>query len=455
MLYSQSRPLGFLVLLLLLSTLLWGVAPAQQATAIRNALIIDGNGGPPLRDGVILIRGRHIEAIGRTAEVAIPGEARVIDAAGKAVLPGLADMHVHLLGGWDGISVDMLGYPRYLNALLYAGVTTILDTGNVLPYIQQIRQEIQSGHLDGPQIYFVGPVVDGPDPVWPPISYSVTSASQIPNYIQQLKRAGVNAVKGYTGLSVRLMQSLVREAKKESLGIIVDQGSRNGSPDLIRVGVKTFAHLPTLPIPDETVQLIVEQGVSFITTLAVYESFSRRRFSHLDFLDHPLLHNVMPPWFVEDLLRFANREVGADGRAASERATARLRSAQLNLKRLFDAGVPSAAGTDSPYPGVFFGEGLHRELELLVEAGLTPLQAITAATRNAAQLMGAGGEWGTLEVGKLANILVVAGNPAEQISDTRKLEVVIRAGRILDRKVLEFDLSKDPGYRVGTSVSSQ
>ena len=183
MLYSQSRPLGFLVLLLLLSTLLWGVAPAQQATAIRNALIIDGNGGPPLRDGVILIRGRHIEAIGRTAEVAIPGEARVIDAAGKAVLPGLADMHVHLLGGWDGISVDMLGYPRYLNALLYAGVTTILDTGNVLPYIQQIRQEIQSGHLAGPQIYFVGPVVDGPDPVWPPISYSVTSASQIPNYI--------------------------------------------------------------------------------------------------------------------------------------------------------------------------------------------------------------------------------------------------------------------------------
>jgi imidazolonepropionase-like amidohydrolase len=118
-----------------------------------------------------------------------------------------------------------------------------------------------------------------------------------------------------------------------------------------------------------------------------------------------------------------------------------------NAKRMFDAGVLLAAGTDAPYPGVFQGEGIHHELELLVEAGLTPLQAITVATKNAAILMGAAGEWGTLAPGHVADILVVDGNPDEDIAATRNIALVIQAGRVVDRASLEFEADNDPGFR--------
>jgi Amidohydrolase family len=118
-----------------------------------------------------------------------------------------------------------------------------------------------------------------------------------------------------------------------------------------------------------------------------------------------------------------------------------------NVKNLFDAGVLLAAGTDAPYPGVFQGEAMHHELELLVAAGMTPLEAIRFVTVNAARLMHAEGEWGSLAAGHTANVLIVAGNPAERISDTRKVETVILNGKILDRASLRFDPKRDPWFR--------
>lgn len=124
-----------------------------------------------------------------------------------------------------------------------------------------------------------------------------------------------------------------------------------------------------------------------------------------------------------------------------------MKEEQKNAKRMAEAGILLAAGTDAPYPGVFQGEGIHRELELLVEVGFTPLEAISMATRNAALLMNAAEEWGTVAPGKLANILLLAGQPDKNISNTRNIEIVIQAGKILDRNALKFDLKKDPGFR--------
>ena len=131
-----------------------------------------------------------------------------------------------------------------------------------------------------------------------------------------------------------------------------------------------------------------------------------------------------------------------------------LEAAERNVKRLFDAGVLLVAGTDAPYPGVFLGEGIHRELELLVEAGLTPLQALTLATKNPAILMDAADEWGTLEPGRRADILLVTGNPAERIADTRRVAMVIQGGRVVDRSALEYDEATDPGFRTGAKLSA-
>src|SRR5207248_2498240 len=111
-------------------------------------------------------------------------------------------------GGWDGHAVDMLGYRRYMNALLYAGVTTVLDTGNVQPYIVQLRAEAAAGRLLGPHIYCVGGIVDGADPVWPPISYAVASVGQV-----------APVVKGHVGLSHAVLERLVEEGRKVSLKV--------------------------------------------------------------------------------------------------------------------------------------------------------------------------------------------------------------------------------------------
>jgi imidazolonepropionase-like amidohydrolase len=427
---------------------------AQQVTAIVHGEIIDGNGGAPIRDGVVLVRGDRIVAVGPAGAVDIPRDARVVDAAGKSVLPGLADMHVHLNGGWDGVAVEMLGYQRYLNALLYAGVTTVLDTGNVLPYIQQIKQEVSAHRIAGPAIHMAGPLVDGADPVWPPLSMAVASTAQIPGYVQQLKRAGVDIVKGYVGLSERQLTVLVRAAQAESLRVFVDAGPRNGTAVVAATGIAAFAHLGTSTITDETVSMMHDRHIASITTLALYEFLSRRRLADLGFLRHPLLAQTMPPDFIADLTAFATRPLSDEAKARTDAALGRLRTAMANAKRLSDAGVLLAAGTDAPYPGDYYGEGLHRELELLVEAGLTPLQAITAATRNAATLLNEADEWGTLSPGRRADILIVAGHPASQISDTRNVEWIMQAGSVLDRAALRFDPAKDPGFKATASVTS-
>jgi imidazolonepropionase-like amidohydrolase len=454
---SFVRQLGvgtLLVTTLLAATIGARGVQAQDVIAIAHGKVIDGTGAAPIADGVVIIRGDRIVAVGPARSVIVPRGARVIDATGKAVLPGLTDSHVHLTGGWDGETVDLLGFRRYLDALLYCGVTTILDTGNILPYIQQVRQEVAAGRIAGPTIHMAGPVVDGADPFWPPLSIAITSVAQIPRTVRQLRRAKVDVVKGYVGLSEDQLRSLVRAAAAESLRVFVDAGGRNGTATTARSGIAAFAHLGTTPVTDETVAIMRERHVASITTLAVYESFARRRFADLTFLQQPLLKNTMPPRFVADLTAFGTRAQTGRDSADTRNADERLHVAMANAKRLWDAGVLLAAGTDSPYPGDYYGEGLHRELELLVEAGLTPLQAITSATKNAALLLEQSADWGTLEPGKRADVLVVAGDPVRHIADTRNVELVMRAGRVLDRDALRFSPTRDPGFQTTVSVTS-
>jgi len=425
----------------------------QSVTAITNVRVIDGNGGDPIPQGVVVFQGDRITAVGPSEQVSVPTGATVIDGTGMTALPGLADFHTHLIGGWDGDRVDILGYRRYLNSLLYSGVTAVFDLGNVLPYVQQMHQEIEQGRLAGPRIYFAGPLIEGADPVWPPISYAVSSVAQIPGYVRQLKSAGVHVLKAYGGLSLMQLGMLVREARRDSLNVIVDAWGANGTADVARTGVRAFAHVAGRDMTDEAVILMADEGVANITTLTVVESFSRRRLQDLGFLNHDLIARTMPPWLLQELTDEATRPLTEVDSAAMERSRARLEAGMRNVKRLFDAGVLLVAGTDAPYPGVFLGEGIHRELELLVEAGLTPLQALTATTKNAAILMDASEEWGTLEPGRRADILIVAGNPAQRIGDTRQVEIVVQGGRVVDRRALEFDPATDPGYRTGVKVS--
>jgi imidazolonepropionase-like amidohydrolase len=422
----------------------------QRPVAFTRAVIIDGNGGAPIENGTLVVRGEKIEAVGPAESVQVPASAEVRNLGGKVLMPGLADMHVHLVGGWDGVSGDMLGYQRYLNSLLYAGVTTVLDAGNVQPYVVQMRNEIAAGRLIGPRIYCAGAIVDGAEPEWPSISYSVTSIDQIPKIVRRLKEDRVDIIKAYIGLSDRMVMTLVQEARKNSLRVFIDQGHRNGSLDLTFTGIAAFAHVPDVPIfslySSDAINFMKQQGVMFTSSLAVIESFSRRRLSDLTFLDHPLIKDTTPPSFLADLRAGAQRELGPIP-PGHDSPVERFKQRLKNVKALFDAGFLLNAGTDAPYPGVFLGEGIYHELELLVEAGLRPLEAITVATRNGALWIGAGKEWGTLESGKLANLLVINGRPDQRIQESRNIELVMQLGRILDRERLKLDVKTDPGFR--------
>jgi imidazolonepropionase-like amidohydrolase len=279
--------------------------------------------------------------------------------------------------------------------------------------------------------------------------------AQIPKLIKQLDKAGVDVVKAYVGLSHQMVLSVVREAKKKSLEVIIDPGFiRDGSMALIQSGIASFAHMPTRWMSEEALRLMKERDVHCLTTLSVYESFARRRLQDLEFLENPLIKDTTPPWFIADLSAEAAREQDEKEISQRKRSLQAFLEAQVNTKKMFDAGILLAAGTDAPYPGVFQGEGIHREMELLVEAGLTPLQAITLATKNAALLIGKENEWGTLTPGKMANVVLIGGRPDKNISQTRNVEIVIKQGQIIDRTKLKFDINKDPGFRVSSSVAA-
>jgi imidazolonepropionase-like amidohydrolase len=428
-------------------------ATAQRAIAFVNVALLDGRAGPVSPDVTVIVRGATIVSVSPSASAVIPTGASVIQARGKVLMPGLADMHVHLTGGWDGERPDMLGFAGYLDALLYAGVTTVHDLGNVLPYVQQLKQEINAGRLRGPRLFIVGGLVDGPRPIWPPLSFSLTAVEQAPTIVKQMKAGGADNIKGYVGLTEPLLAGLARAAAAESLRVIADLGFANGSDMGVRAGIVAYAHAGTRPMADSTIAAMKAGGLSNISTLAVLESFSERRLANLSFLQNSLLADVMPPWFVTELAAHARRAVTPMDTLRRRRFATSLENAMTNIRRLHQAGVPIIAGTDSPYPGVYFGEGLHRELELLVEAGLTPLEAISSATRNAAAFM-RDTSWGIVVPGRRADLLLIDGRPDQRIADTRRIVAVMQAGKLLQRAQLTFAAQRNMKFRTTESALS-
>jgi imidazolonepropionase-like amidohydrolase len=422
-------------------------AAEDKPIAIVHGTLIDGLGGAPVENATIILRGKLIEYAGPAGGVTVPLAAQLIDATGKSVMPGLTDLHVHVQGGWDGTAIDLLGYQRYMNSLLYAGVTTILDTGNYQPWILQLRQEQAAGRLLGPRIYCVGAMLDGADLAWPDSSYALTSVSQVEEFIRRDKRANVDMIKAYVNLSDRMLGAITESAAKQDLRVVIDQWERNGSPDLVATGIAGFAHAPTRKMSDEAIRYIKERNLFVISTLIVRESSARTRFRDGGFLREPLIADTTPPWVLTELTDFITKPQTDAEKKETANARVEFEESKRNVKKLLDAGVLLAAGTDAPFPGGFQGEGIHHELELLVESGFTPLQAIRASTYKAALIMKAESEWGSLQPGRRANLLIVAGRPAERISDTHKVETVILDGKILDRSSLRFDPKRDPGFR--------
>lgn len=404
--------------------------------AIVNARILDGNGGPVIENGIVLISEGKIKAIGTS--VSIPTKAKIIDVEGKTVMPALADMHTHL--AWGGEDFDLLGYQWKLNAYLYAGVTNVFDLGGVLPQLKQIQTGIKNGEIVGPNIHYVGPLIDSVDPAWPEVSRSIVSEAQAPGLVSYLKRNGASAVKAYAKLNRAQVLALVREGKRVELPVILDGWALNGAFHNITTGITAFAHTPR-EVSANTLSLMQRFKTQVITTRSVGGAVPHTVLRGEAFMENAFIKNTMPPWLFNKIQQDVQKAQADQEYVNNNFSRDFHKKLQTTIKEMHDAGIPLIAGTDDT---TFYGDALHFELELLVDAGLTPLQAITTATMNAAALVQQSDIWGTLEKGKRADILVIDGKPEQNIKHTRNITMLIKHGQIIDRSALLYNPKEHP-----------
>jgi len=389
-------------------------------TAIMGGRLIDGTGRPPVEDSVVLLRGGKIVAAGPAAGVPIPRGAEVVDAKGKSVLPGLWEMHAHFEQVEWG--------PIYLAT----GVTTARDVGNEREFIVAARDAIAASQGIGPRLVMAG-VVDGSGPFSLGV-VRVDTPEQAREQVRKYKAAGFQQIKIYSSVKPDILKIVTTEAHRLGMtvtghipfGMNAIQGIEDGMDQInhveyltpLMVDPKSQTIDPDAPNVKKVIKLLLERHVVLDDTLALMEVI-------LHPLDHPISGFEPGILKVAPELREALETMGASPAKAGQSA-ATFRAMVATVRILHQAGVPIVAGTDQTVPGF----SLDREIELHVQAGFTPMEAIQSATLVPARAMGMEKDSGTIEVGKRADIILVDGNPLENISDIRKVSTVFAAGKM-------------------------
>lgn len=413
--------------------------------------VIDGSGGTPLKDAVVLIRGDEIIRVGSGGKVSYPDSAKVIDVTGKFILPGLIDVHVHY-SGWMG------------ELFLAHGVTTVKDVGNDIEWISAVSAGVEQGRVRGPRIIYVGNGLDAPPPAREH-HVGLESPEMARRAVLLLHQRGASAIKVREKLMPGLLSAITGEAHKLGIpvtGHLMCTDAREaalaginglehasgivqaltGRPKKIEPGENELqallsylkAHALIEPAKaEELVRFLASKKVALIPTMANWwrvaserrDDFAREdaEYARIPELAYVPEH-VRKLWSTSFIFNLNDPEYLATVKSGYKKL-------QELLIQHYRAGGKVLVGSDtfSSVPGL----SLQRELLLLVDAGFTPAQAITMATRDNAQFLGRGEELGTISPGKLADILVVGANPLADIRNIQKVELVIKDGRAIDR----------------------
>jgi imidazolonepropionase-like amidohydrolase len=455
-------------------------SPRPASLAITHVVVIDGTDSAPKTDYTVIVEGTHVATIGSSASAALPRNAKVIDGSGKFLIPGLADMHIHLTGAGEPT-----GSREFIIPLLVAnGITTVRDMGGRVEALKQLREEINSGKRVGPQMFFTGPYLDGNPPSFQP-SIVVQNAAEATAAVDQLKKEGVDFIKVQSRLLPDPYYAIAREAKKQEIRFIGHVPDSITATDASNAGQSSIEHLTgvlldcstredelrqrqlTPPPTHETKaqadardrqwtkdlldSYSQERGDKLIQTFLANQTWQVPTFPvlvHIGFLtpatdlkNDPKMKYV--PKKTQDTWQ-QGRDEQIDHRSQEEfelRAEVVQRSLQI-VGKMNAAGVPIMAGTDSTAPNVIPGFSLHEDLAYLVQAGLTPLQALQAATAGPAEFLHRTAEQGTIAAGKRADLVLLDANPLEDIHNTQKIRAVILDGRLLDRPDLDALLTE-------------
>ena len=413
----------------------------------RGMRVIPGDGSPPIEEAAMAVDGRIITALGPQEEVAPPPGTPAVDLAGKTLIPALIDLHGHV-GFQRGLSYDAANYTRenivdYLRRYLYHGVGTVVSLGTDPGDLwQEIRRAQLLGALDGARLHAAGSGLAAPNagpgsPALRPSASGVTSEDEGRQRVAELADLGVAFVKIWVDdrggtvekLAPDLYRAIIDEAHRRGLQVIAHVYYHEDAEDLVAAGVDGFAHLVRdREMDDALVAAIVARDVFVMPNLGVSER--RRHAAAPAWLQDPLLAATVPPAVLE---RAAASYAGfaADARARAAQYAAMERS----LLKLHAAGAALVLGSDAGVQDHFPGFAAHRELELLVAAGLSPMDALVAATsRPALRLRQI--DAGRLAPGMRADFVVLDANPLDDITATRRIAGVYLDGAEVDREAL-------------------
>jgi imidazolonepropionase-like amidohydrolase len=475
-----SRHLVLIGGLLLVSRALLAQSPAPQpdargalargAVAITNVSVIPMSRDTVLRDAAVLVTDGRITYVGPRRGLRAPRGARVIDGAGGYLIPGLADMHTHLFS--DGEEVHDSAGPAEVGVMVAHGVTAArLMIGT--PEQLALREAVRAGSIVGPQLWVASPQLTGRADA---NAIVTTTDAEAREAVRRARREGYDFVKLTLFLTPPVWESIIDEAAREKIRVV-----GHVEPD---VGVaRAAAAGQQLEHLDSFLEAALADSAPMKTSLTQGRVFRMQNWPSLDYIDSRKIdalagvvarsgvyvgptQNVFntafgsgesldtirsrqdfkhwPPQLREGYLR-AHARYWAPANDTIKTPQRRAKYVAVRnqfVKALQDSGARLIAGSDTPEWFHLYGAGLHRELDALVQAGLTPYEALVTATRRPAEFLGASAQWGTIEVGKRADLVLVTGNPLDDITNTARIRGVSTGGRWLDRATLDEMIAK-------------
>ncbi len=440
----------------MLLTALPGIATITLADTllIENVTLIDGTGRPSVAGASVLVDGDRISRIARGSIDAPRGTNR-INGSGKFLMPGLMDMHIHLRGsveltpeGLFKVTNDRTRGIRMLHSYLYSGVTSIYDAGNVPDYILGLRADERNGDLVSPRIFATGSIVTYPGSHgsnefgtqvddWPEAIPALDAHIEREPDLLKLtyEERGWGAREMIPILPLALMQQIIQYYNERGIRTTVHTSSEYRARQAIFAGVDTLAH-PIIqgPVTEDFARLMGAKKIPMVTTLTIGENYSRLA-EHPEYLDQPLYQATVPAEEIE-LLKTERRQEYQE-RKWTWWMQIMTTIAQENLRMINEAGGVLVAGTDQSS-----GPALHRELELMADAGIPASEIIRIATLNGAIFLGEERNMGSIEEGKIADMVLLSADPTVDINNAKEIIEVFKGGHIVNRSSLNLPINE-------------
>ena len=430
----------------------------ERPVAFVGAMLLDGYEAPPVHHSVVVVDEGRIAAVGTTTDTPIPAGAVVIDAGGKTLMPGLIDAHVH---------VDLIGHGDYVRfyeflrgmeridevmpigakQMLRAGVTSALDLG--APFaILALRERIERGDIPGPRLTISGPWITRIylDSVPDEYQLMIDSPREAAMRTRELIERGSDVIKTWEGLVREDYQAIVDVAHEHGLKVHAHLYEPEAIRAALETGVDVFQHVGSAgnpPYDEALVREIAHRNIPVVQTISHRIWIFPATVSFPERLHDPVHRKDMPPDIYAEVMASVD-----DFRSLSyfHDIGRETRNSTVAARQFIEGGAYMGVGTDAASPLNFHTEAIWREMAALVESGMTPMQVISAATKTNAEILGKADQLGTVEEGKLADLLLIDGNPLDGVDALQHVDVVVRDGVFWYPETVEPGVLEEIGH---------